>query len=84
MAVHEPRAWVVGLKGEDEVAAGRERGRVAAHGVVRLEVRDVAGPLGVCGTVENVEVVAVEMDRVGEGRGGWGLLDYPVLPLLGW
>lgn len=82
VAMHEPRAWVVGLEGEDEVAGGGEGGGVAADGVVGLKARDIAGPLGACLLVEDVEIMAVEMDGVREwGRGDVVLLDHPVLPL---
>jgi hypothetical protein len=82
MAMHEPGAWVVGLECKHEVAACRESSSVTTDRVVSFEARNVAAPFGVFSLVEDVEVVAVEMDRVGKRRGGSVvLLDDPVLPL---
>jgi len=64
VAVHQPRAGVVGFKSEDKVASGGEVGCVTADGVVGLKARDVAIPDCVLLLVQNVEVVTVEMDRM--------------------
>jgi hypothetical protein len=80
--MHEPGAWVVGLECKHEVAACRESRGITTDRVVSFEARNVAAPFGIFSLVEDVEVVAVEMDGVGKRRGGGVvLLDDPVLPL---
>lgn len=64
VAVHQPRAGVIGLESEDKVASGGEVGCVTADRVVGLEARDVAIPDCVFLLIQNVEVVTVEMDRM--------------------
>lgn len=82
VAVHEPDARVVALKGEHEVALARQRGRVAADRVVGAQRRQRAVPGRVGGLGEHVEVVPVEVDGVREEGGGVVvLLDDPVLEL---
>lgn len=65
VAVHEPRARVVELEGEREVAVARERGRVPARRVLDVEARRVAVE-DARGLGQDPEVVAVEVDRVGD------------------
>lgn len=79
VAVHDPEARVVGGEGDEEVAAGRKRGRVATGRVVELQARRGAVPDAGAGS-DDVEVVAVEVDGVGEGDEGAGL-DPPEVPL---
>lgn len=64
VAVHQPRAGIVGLEGENKVASGGEVGCVTADRIVGLEARDVAIPDCVFLLIQNVEVVTVEMDRM--------------------
>jgi hypothetical protein len=59
MAVHQPRAGIVGLERQNDVAFGRQRYCISANGVVELEAVDIAGPCFVFGDVEDVEIVAV-------------------------
>jgi hypothetical protein len=80
MAVHEPGARVVGFEGKHEVARAGEGGGIPTNGVVCFERGDVAGPVA-CALSEDVEIMAVKMDRVRDWRGIWGGLDHPVLPL---
>lgn len=79
MAMHQPGARVVGGEGEDQVAARRQGGHVAARGVGEGEAGRRAVPDAGAG-LEDVEVVAVEVDGVGNGDGGV-VLDPPVVPL---
>lgn len=84
VAVHKPRSGIIGLEGENKVASGGEVGCVTADGVVGLEAGDVAIPDCVLLLIQNVEVVAVEMDRMRQwwrSVVGGVLLDDPVLPL---
>ena len=84
VAVHQPRSGIIGLEGENKVASGGEVGCVTANGVVGLEAGDVAIPDCVLLLIQNVEVVAVEMDRMRQwwrSVVGGVLLDDPVLPL---
>lgn len=64
VAVHQPRAGIVGLESENKVASGGEVGCVTADRIVGLEARDVAIPDCVFLLIQNVEVVTVEMDRM--------------------
>jgi hypothetical protein len=64
MAVHEPRAGVVGLECEHEIAFGWETGGIATDWVIGLETREITVPNCVVLLVKDVEVVAVEMDGV--------------------
>lgn len=65
MAVHKPSSRVVRLKGENNVASGREVGCVTADGVVGLETRDVAIPDRVLLLIKYIEVVAMKMNGMG-------------------
>lgn len=61
VAVHQPDARVVRLPGQDEVAAGREHGHVAADGVVQVQ-RHVGRRVGPRALRQDEEVVAVKVN----------------------
>jgi hypothetical protein len=82
VAVHEPGTWVVGWVGDDKPSATWELSNVAARWVRETKLVEVGGDAERTGSgTENMAIVAVEMDRVGNGWGAGGLLDYPVGPL---
>jgi len=83
VAVHEPSAWVVGREREHDPALAGQEGDVATRWVGEVEVAHVGGLVEDAGaSAEDVEVVAVEVDRVRDGDfGAVGLLDDPVGPL---
>jgi hypothetical protein len=81
VAMHQPSARIVRLKCEHEVALCRKSGGVASDRIIGFEPRDVSGPLGARLLIEDVKVMAMEVDWMREGRGGCILLNDPVLPL---
>lgn len=78
MAVHQPDTWVVGVESDNEVSGTGQHGDVAAGCVDGLQ-RD-GGVVGARGLGEDPEVVAVEVDGVGEAD---GVLDDEVHPDIG-
>jgi len=75
VAVQQPDARVVERDGDDHVSVGRQDGRVAARRVLGLPARGGAVPGGVCAGLEEEEVVAVEVDGVGDARDGGEFVD---------
>lgn len=83
MAVHKPYSGVVGFECQHEIAVGWKGCGVAARWVVEFESGKITAPGSVCLGIENEEVVAVEVDWMGEGDWySWAFLDDPVLELL--
>lgn len=78
VAVHEPGARVISLPSHDEVSRGGKHSGIATGRVASVE-GDGAG-VGSGALCEDEEVVAVEMNGVGDGEGG---LDDKVDPLVG-
>ena len=78
---HHPGTRVVSLESKRQPAVGRQHGGVSAGGVVVVEGVDVALPPGLLTGTEDVEVVAVKVNRMGKGWVGAVLLDNPILPL---
>jgi hypothetical protein len=64
MAVHEPCARVVGFECKDHITLGGEGGSVATGRVVSLKAREITVPERVFSLIEDIEVMAVEMDGV--------------------
>ena len=64
VAVHQPRSGIVRLERQNKVASGGEVGRVTANGIVGLEAGYIAVPHCVLLLIQNIEVVAVEMNRM--------------------
>ena len=89
VAVHEPRARVAHLEGDDQVPVQRQHGHVAAGRIVQVGAERVRVE-GVVRLAEDDEVVAVQVDGMGGGGGGevWGgrfvegALDEEVDPLV--
>ena len=76
VAVQKPGAGVVGLEGDDEIAAAGEEGDVSARRVVEFHVYETV-PVEGLGLCEDGEVVAVEVDLGNvrwfiHGSGKWG------------
>ena len=93
MAVHQPRARVVGAESDEQPALGGKHGDVAPGRVVALQAGDVHGRVehiagladgGHVGRpAEDEEVVAVQMDGMRQAERAVGVvLDEPVLPLV--
>lgn len=79
MTVHEPGAGVVRDEGQHEVPAGGEHGDITARRVLVIECLAVVEDARA--RTEDVEVVAVQVDRMREGRcDGWDRLDDPIRP----
>ena len=75
MAMHQPRTWIVSDESQHQVPSGRQHSHVAAWRVIvveRLRIVEDTRP-----GAKHVEVVAVQVDGVGEGwcDGGYGLDD---------
>ena len=71
VAVHSPKPRVIKCPRNDEMAVRRHRGHVAAWRIRELPAVGRPIPLLV-GSREHEEVVAVEMDRVGDAvQRGW-------------
>lgn len=64
MAMSKPDSGVIQDKCKHQIAAGWQRSSVATRGVVKLEASEVASPGGAFLGVEDVEVVAMQMNRV--------------------
>jgi hypothetical protein len=58
MAMHEPRSWVVGFKGNDHISISRKQNNVASWGIVQLQLQFI-GKGGVFNLLEDAEVVTV-------------------------
>ena len=69
MAVHEPGARVVGFESDDDIAAPGHEDDVAAGWVVEFQVEVRSVEFLVVGLLEEGEVVAVEVDGVGDSVG---------------
>jgi hypothetical protein len=67
VAVHEPRAWIIGLERDDDEAVGGHQHDIAPRGIepVQADVGCVVG--GVFGLLEDGEVVPVEVDLLKGG-----------------
>lgn len=61
VTVQQPRAWIVGLEGEDDEAVPWQKHDVAARRVVELEIEIAVVESLVLGLLEDGEVVAVKM-----------------------
>lgn len=61
MAVHEPRAGIIGLERDDHVALVWKQNDISPRRVVKLEVQFV-GKCGVLDLLQNGEVVAVKVN----------------------
>lgn len=83
VAMHQPCTRVICREGKHEPSAGRQKCRVATHGVIPSEFLWVGVPIEQAYALpKNVEVMAVEMDGMRDGNGdGSGLLDDPIGPL---
>lgn len=82
MAMHKPRAGIVRDERDDQVARCRQHSDVPARRVLVLEGLGIVEDAGA--GAEDVEVVAVQVDRVRDGRGdGRHGLDDPVGPGVG-
>lgn len=81
MAVHQPHARIIRGEGQKQVATGRQYSRIPTRGVVEIEARGTAVPDAVS-AADDVEVVAVEVDGVGQLDCGFGL-DPPKIPAVG-
>jgi hypothetical protein len=65
MAMGKPNSGVIRGKCKHQIATGGQRGGVATRGVVELETGKLASPRRIFLGVEDVEVVAMEMDWMG-------------------
>ena len=80
VAVHEPRAWVVGLEADDGVALAGQHGGVATSRIGKVERGDKGGVEDADALAEEGEVVAVQMHGM---RGEELVLDNEVVPAIG-
>jgi hypothetical protein len=71
----KPRPRIIRLKRQHQIPLSRQRRRIAPYRIIHLQRRDIAVPLRTLSLGQDVEVVAVQMDRVGERRRSSGLLD---------
>jgi hypothetical protein len=80
VAMHQPSSRVIRLKRKHEIALCRKRSRITTDWVISFQTGNVTRPVTHC-LVENVEVVAVQMDGVRKWWSTGILLNDPVLPL---
>lgn len=79
VAVHEPRAWVVQLEGDGQVAIARE-GRDIATSWVHGREGAHTGSIGACLLSHDPKIMSMQMDRVREAKSS-RVLDHEQSPL---
>ncbi len=78
MAMHQPGPRVIGLEPDHKIPGGRQHGHVSPRGIRQRETNRRVG-VGSRALSQDVEIMAMEMDRVGYGlRGGNDEVDHLV------
>jgi hypothetical protein len=81
VTVHKPRARVVGWIRKDKPTAALKLCNVATRRIVKDQLIEVVGYTELTGALaQYISVMAVEMNRMGDGWGASSLLDDPVCP----
>lgn len=82
VAVHEPCSWVVGWVGNDKPSASRQECYITARRVRELKLGEMCAHRELSSTsTENVHVMTVEMNWMGNWGSTRGLLNNPIGPL---
>mgnify|MGYP003623176362 CR=1 FL=1 len=79
VAMHQPGSGIVCDESDDKISATRQGCNVSSRGVIVVECCGITVDAG--SGPEDVEVVAVEVNGMRDGRCRLDLLDYPEGPL---
>ena len=66
LTMHQPSPRVIGLESQDKEPVTGEKSNVASRRVFKVQVQ-VTDLIGLCRLLQNRKVMAVQMDRVGDG-----------------